>query len=148
MKWIRFRIGLAVLLGALAISSHAPAAAQTLAGSTESVALSGRFSWDTGGAVQGSVSLFQQILGAPERKVGEWNLNRKGAVSASVALQIWGVYRFELHDPAGNLLQKGLIVAFPSLQAGNLHMVIAQATNQVISARFTVTMSDLITTGP
>jgi hypothetical protein len=115
---------------------------------TESVTLTGRFNWDSGAALHGSVSLIQQILSGPGQSLGTWHLNSRGYVSVPLTLQVWGVYRFELHDAAGNLLKSGVFVVFPSLIAGELRVVVAQATNQVVSAKFIVSMSDLITAGP
>jgi hypothetical protein len=153
MKSTLVRIAFRVLLVLVAIFACATMSlAQTSIAAptpaTESVTLTGRFNWDSGAALQGSVSLFQQILVGPNQSLGTWHLNSRGYVSVPLTLQVWGVYRFELHDTAGSLLKSGVFVVFPSLLAGELRVVIAQATNQVVSAKFIVSMSDLITSGP
>jgi hypothetical protein len=121
--------------------------AGSAAASTESVALSAKFTWDTGAAVQGSVVLSQQATSGTTQ-IGQWTINNQGSVSATLTLQVWGFYSFQLLDTSGNLLQNGAIVAFPTLQSGNLQVVLASSTKQVKSAKFTVAMGSLITTGP
>jgi hypothetical protein len=115
--------------------------------SAGTVALSGRFTWDTGAAIEGTVILIQ-VTATGDVKVGHWSIGRYGAVSASVALQDWGTYRFELRDLAGNLIARGTMVAFPTLQSGQVNLVISQAQNHVKSARFVVAMGDLATAAP
>jgi len=114
---------------------------------TESVALSAKFTWDTGSAIQGSVVLSQQTTSG-STQIGKWTINNQGSVSATLTLQVWGVYIFELLDSSGNVLKNGAIVAFPTLQSGSLQVVLVSATKQVKSANFTVAMGDLITTAP
>ena len=124
-----------------------PAGAPTSASTTESVALSASFKWDNGAAIQGTVSLFQQTASGSVN-VGQWPISRQGSVSATLTLQVWGIYRFELHDTSGNLVRSGVIMAFPTLQSGSVQVVLVSSTNQVKSTKFTVVMGDLITTGP
>ncbi len=114
---------------------------------TESVTLSGKFNWDNGTPIQGSVSLVQQTASG-DLKIGQWPIGAKGYVSASILLHVWGFYRFEIRDIAGALIRDGAIVAFPSLQSGNVHLVLSLATRQVMSTTFTVAMGDLVTTAP
>jgi flagellar basal body L-ring protein FlgH len=122
-----------------------PAGSSTSA--TESVALSAKFTWDTGSAVQGSVILSQQTTSG-STQIGKWTINSQGSVSATLTLQVWGVYTFELLDASGNVLKNGAIVAFPTLKSGSLQVVLVSATKQVKSANFGVAMGDLITTAP
>lgn len=111
------------------------------------VALSGKFTWDSGAALQGSVGLFQSTS-TGDQKIGQWAISSTGSVAATVTLQTWGVYRFELRDAPGNLIKQGSMIALPTLQSGQVQLVLDQANSQVKSATIAAKMGDLVTTGP
>lgn len=119
-------------------AAGAPAAA------SQGVSLNGKFTWDTGSAVTGTVSLYQEIP-TGDVKLGQWQLGNNGSVNFSVTLHDWGVYRFELRDPSGALIRESALVALPGLTSGQLQLVLNQSNNSVKSAKFTVAMADLVT---
>jgi len=111
---------------------------------TEGVSLNGKFTWDSGSPIHGTVAIYQQAL-TGDKKLGQWPVGNTGSVAVSVTLQDWGIYRFELRDLNGVLIRQSAIVALPGLTSGQLQLVLYQSNNGVKNAKFTVGMADLVT---
>jgi hypothetical protein len=111
---------------------------------TEGVSLNGKFTWDSGSPIHGTVAIYQQAL-TGDKKLGQWPVGNTGSVAVSVTLQDWGIYRFELRDLNGVLIRESAIVALPGLTSGQLQLVLYQSNNGVKNAKFTVGMADLVT---